>query len=525
MLRRAVAKLQASGSGPLHLLKALEPFTPVVAQQLCQAYRRRHIGLSLPLSRQAESLADSLVDLHRTMAGIYEGIYARLAEDGLLDDILLPPALKAAYRAQYHLTQALLLTYESYRAEPAGIWKELHGIHQQARAAGIESQPLPNTAALTIEHGYKHALLLGLSNPYHLPFGAIYKIDRALPAWSRTVTLADRLPHRAGRCVFLIDAAVDIPAVPLLSDCARPKFGDHLFIETMRLAAELQRQVDGAAQEPAEDGGTDIQRLSKIEAVKTLRLLIRRWGSHQIRTAQRSVRHGPCDLAVGTVSVTQALQEPLGEAVEEPTAIILSQDVEHTGFSQHLARHRNVIHVSPDWQIRDSSAQGFRLTFTSSHESRIQVNELVAVKPRYSEEAWLTGLVQWARVDGSKTLEIGVRALARDARPVSVTAYHTWKEARPVSFLALLLPPGGECADAESIIIPRTELFDPALGVLSCVDQHEWMVKLKGLVSAAPSFYWYEIASRTPAAAPAWPGGEPVSARAPVNLAAVGEPY
>lgn len=505
LLRAAVSKLEGGGIEPMRLLKALDPFSEIIVQQLCQAYRSRYIGMSLPLSKEAESLADTLIDLHRAIAGTYKAIFGQITDDELLDNAMVESALQAAHGAQYHLMQALLLAYESYRAEPSGIWREIHGIYQHARSSGIENNPVPDANKLTLKKAYKHALLLGLSNPYHFPFRVIHKINRMLPVWVEKVKLSARLPSSANRCVFLVDAMLDIPAVPLLSNSAIPRFGDHLFLETIDLAGDLRRQMRMLVNEAAQDECLNIDRVAKIEGLKTLRLLVKRWASHHIRSSKRTMRHTDCDLAIGTISVTQAIKDHfMRKDIEAPTDIILSEDIEQTGFSQQLARHRNVIHVSSDWQIRDSSAHGFRLTFSSSQESKIQVNELVAVKPREGDQRWLTGLVQWARVGGNRTLEIGVRTLARDARPVSVTSYATWKEAKAVYILALLLP--GTDKSSESMIIPRTELFDPGLTVVNYIDDGEWTMKLNRLISAAPSFYWYQIESRIPDTGDSWSG-------------------
>ncbi len=494
LLRSTINKLETTRIEPAHQLEITDRLGRIMIQQLGPAYRNRYPKNSLSQSRDPESLVDSLIDLHREIARQYRITFRLLAGDTPLDEDAIAPRLKAAYGALVHHKQALLIAYENYRMEPEGIWREIHNTYQQIRTSDLEYIRVPGTADLTIEKVYKHTVLLGLSNPFHLPFRAINKIDKTLSVWLKKATLSDRLTSVRNRCVFLIDALLDAPAIPLLSDTGIPRFREYLFLETFNLALDLRRRLGSLADDTSQHSGISIEQLAKLEEVKTLRLLVKRWGSHKIRSSKRTAHHARCDLAIGTLSVTHAIRTVADNVRREPTDIVLSEDIEQTGFSQRMARHRNVFQVSGDWQIRDSGDHGFRLTFASSQESRIQVNELVAVKPRDGSQDWLTGFVQWARIDGNRVLEIGVRTLSPDARPVSIHSYTTWKGAKGVSFLALLLP--ATTASPESIIIPATELYDADIDVVGCSDNGAWTIRLKRMISAEPSFYWYEIESR-----------------------------
>lgn len=502
LLRSALSRLKGTESDPASLLKELEPFRETIVPQLCRGYHDRYVGNALPLSVEAALLADALIDLHRAMARTYRCIFEKVVAGGLAEDAKLAPALSAAFGAQHHLKQGLLIAYESYRAEPVGIWGQIHGIHQLACAHDIDRIPVNGGRRTTLTKTYKHALLLGLSNPYHLPPRIISKIDALLPSWLERAKLSARLPSRNDRCVFLVDAALDRPAIPLLSNSAIPRFGDHLYLETSYLAQDLRQQMREVDNKETPGGGGDRLAL-QMEELKTLRPLIKRWRSHQIRSTTRETQTTDCQLAIGTNSVTRAISDPVMlSRIEDPVEIVLSGESVNGRGPSSSERYNNVLHISSDCQIRDSSPRGFRLAFGSAQGAKIRVNELVAVKPRDGKQRWLTGLVRWAKVSADKNLEIGVRRLAHDARPVSISSYATWGESRDIYVLALLLP--GDNGSEGSLIIPKSDFFDPELAVVKCLDRGEWSIRLGKAISIEPSFYWYQVDSRAPSDDMTW---------------------
>lgn len=135
----------------------------------------------------------------------------------------LVPGLRADLRqratlgALSHLAEVANCAYRAYLPVPPGLWRHIHGLF--AASGDHPGEPL--------RQAYRDVLLVGLSNPYALPPGAIDLVAGVVRHYGRCAVLG----APGG---FRIDPAADTPATTAPVPVAR-------CLETRALVAELVR--------------------------------------------------------------------------------------------------------------------------------------------------------------------------------------------------------------------------------------------------------------------------------------------
>ena len=183
---------------------------------------KHRMGLSLPLPQAALRVTNALRQLYQEFALGYQiavnEITAR--NDLKVDDPMTMTLAKAMYGVTYCLNQVLRCAYESYRLVPLGTWKQLHKVFQLARTCGVDTEEFVGVdgRAVSIAREYKRALLLGLSEPYQLPFRRVNTIFHCLNQWAAHARLLYAIDKDSGpECLFIVDTDSDHPAIPCLS--------------------------------------------------------------------------------------------------------------------------------------------------------------------------------------------------------------------------------------------------------------------------------------------------------------------
>jgi hypothetical protein len=490
----AVYELQKLHMDPLLLLDVLDDHDRMINVSLSKRVQERRLGLSLPPSQEDMKLSGLCIELHTHMAIGYKSAIPDLG-NGEHQRRAAGQFLRAACGAMAHLKLALLSAYESYRVEPKGIWNAIHRIY--ARACQLDLQDACPSHAdedrddLNICRRYKHVLLLGLSNPYQLPFRVIYTVDKALQEWTSQAQLSVSPIPGNNRCRFLIDPNIDRPGIPLLSHRGMDGAAEHWILDTTDVANSLKDEMKLLI----DDFATPKRRLdsfNQFAEMEMLRALIGRWNSHRVRGSERKKCSGYCDLAIGMNSVNYVVKGLSSyEVYNELAQINVDDNVIRGSFGGQQAKQRADVRLSDSWQIADISETGFRLVLPSSGQAQVQMNELIAARPRDLSLGWLTGLIQWARYNEDESLEIGARTLSTDARPVSVSVFALADEASRNYTPGLFLPP--DDAEDPMIIIPAGLYHPNRVFSVRFEDDEEQTVSVNRLIMSTRAFDWFEI--------------------------------
>jgi cyclic-di-GMP-binding protein len=121
------------------------------------------------------------------------------------------------------LSHALIFSYLEYAPTPKNVWKEINFIYDFAESLSLESSiiKLPDNFAAhnkitTIAKAYKRIILASMSDPHHLPYGAIWEIYEQLANWVDNIALTKFTTPTETSSRFVIKLDSDSQPIPII---------------------------------------------------------------------------------------------------------------------------------------------------------------------------------------------------------------------------------------------------------------------------------------------------------------------
>ena len=380
-------------------------------RQISLELKKQYLGLPLPLSEKHKATAEQNFRLHAEMAYGYKRIASNVeAGTGLRPN----EASLAIHRAIRYLTETLAVCYETYSPLPPGAWQEIHALFRHAESLGSEEKPLSDslnttTPSTSIGHAYKQALLLDLSDPYHLPARLIERIYRYLDRWAGNAVIAPFAAASESACLFVIDQDSDRSGMAYTSDIAIERPEQHRLLNTVELARIVHAHWTAAQEGRAIDPEGLEEHFFANDAQELLQRLIHAWGLIPKRTFRRDTQSdGKMDVIVGLDAIHRRLhgrekviEEP--RVPEEPAPYAEPQDLEPA-----------------TWEVQDESAGGFALAQRGEIRTRVGVGSLVGNRRSGASGAWAVGAIRWVKSAGPSEVQIGLERLAPNAEPAAI---------------------------------------------------------------------------------------------------------
>lgn len=427
-------------------------------QQIALELQKQFIGLPLPLPERARRMAEQTLQFQRELAYGYKQVVLA-HRDGTPSRDRRATALQRAVR---HLTEVLVASYLSYSPTPSGTWKEIHGLFVHAEdldlvRAEIHDPLNARGAKGSIVDAYKHALLLDLCDPYHLPSRMVAHIDRYLEGHAALAELAPASGHVESMCQFLVDTESDRAGV---ANTGQPvELNDHLrLLNTVELARTLHVQLTTLQTGvPPSTLGLPDELLADGEEM--LRRLVHVWGVNPKRVFRRNARPNlGIEVVIGTDAINYWLN---GGRRFLPSAAFVGPHPQRTcvgTFGKKQLEAENADHEYSAWQVQDESAGGMSLIKTGLVRRPVRVGDLLAT--RFGEgQPWSICVVRWVRSPNPSRVEIGTQRMAPGARPVLVKTVSGDK--KESDFLpALLLPEIPMLKQPQTLVTPRN-VFKP----------------------------------------------------------------
>jgi hypothetical protein len=180
-------------------------------------------------------------------------------------------------------------------------------------------------------------------------------------------------------------------------------------------------------------------------SAELLNRLIRSWGIAPKRSFSRNDKDATLEVVIGLSGLHQALATELGDesqlrdkaqyqsknvvAVSQPTSRdiwnIFSKDSLGQQYQNYQQTQQQPEPASPlksvprqYWHIRNESAGGYRLAIEKSGDTRVQVGELLGLRPSHNDAMCEAGVIRWMRQPADGGLELGVQILAPQVVPV-----------------------------------------------------------------------------------------------------------
>ncbi|MHB8534430.1 MAG: hypothetical protein ACYDBW_03180 [Sulfuricaulis sp.] len=425
-------------------LQLLELFRYPV-NQISLELTHQYIGLPQPLSEKHKTIAEQNSQLQMEMAHGYKHIVLEAqtqAADRGQPAVNLALAVQRAIR---HLTGVLAVAYQSYSPWPAGTWKDIHALYTHAAGlgilqAGVEDPLIKAVAQSSVDHAYKQALLLGLSDPYHLPPRMIDRIHHYLDRWAPLAQLTEVTQAYNPVCQFLIDPESDRAGIANAIGTAPEKIRHCRLLHTVELArqthAQLALLMEG--QMPSPDGLKE--KFFVENGQDLLKRLINAWGVNPQRTFRRSHRtEQQAEMAVNLDAINFwinggkqfVVSSTFVGPVPQRTLIGLEQN--------KLTNIPLPAREFSTWNVNDESAGGLSLSKTGSAGPQIRVGDLVVTRTPGEGNPWSIGVIRWVKSTDAANIEIGIQRLAPTAQPVVIKTIT--EDNRESDFLpALLLP-------------------------------------------------------------------------------------
>ena len=449
----------------LALLELLRhPIRLIVAE-----LEKQFVGPPLPLNEKQKTVAEQCRQFYLEMAIGYKRflVDAELPDRGRGRDRFLKSAALATQRALRYLTGALLVSYQGYSPYPLGTWQEIHALYRHAESLDIlnilvENQDNRLIPESGVAHAYKQALLLDLSDPYHLPVMMIGRIHQYLDRWA---DLAQVLPP-AGRldpaCQFLIDQDVDRSGIIYTPDARIERPEHYRLLNTIELARQIHTHLTTLHTEPEalkQELSGELAG-SMDDANLLLMRLIQSFGLHPRRNFRRSTRAGTekIEIALGLNAVNYWVNG--GSAFVVSSTFVGPMPVR--GQISAAKQRKPEVHVSDheisSWDVIDESAGGLALGKKGHIVARVRVGELTAARSA-GDRPWRIGVIRWVKSSSSSEVEFGVQWIAAHATAVVVKVVSD--EGKESDFLpAIMLPKMEALKQAETLVTARG-IFKP----------------------------------------------------------------
>lgn len=468
--------------------------------RLCLGFASRlRARLSRQLTPPSESVPVEQIRLSRRCAGAYRlmsDCFRTIAEDiAAQESGPLSDANRLSHACYWGITclgEYLVIRCECYLKAGAGIWLDIHKLHDLAASEGVDRLPLGRKPEQlrTVDGAYKKLLLLGLSDPFQQPFRSLGRLYDKLDQWA-PLTYLTSTSRPSTRCLFVVDPRLDRPASPALSQAdLRPELNQRWLV-TKGLVTRLKQEYDAAVNRsdgPMTRRGPDVVELDSVEF---LRRMIVRWGIHPVRIDTRRRTARSCDLVAGLKTVCIALNRftPLNlHAVESET--------KHSGkmfgtVDDDRGGHVDDARILSGWEIEDESDNGVKLVCRRPESCGVEVDDVVAVRPAQARH-WSVGIVHWVQADDSGDLSLGLRLVKHSVRPVMIDALRAGPDVARSE--ALLFADKSDEGMRRFLICPPSVYFpDGAYLVRRPGGRGEFGIQAADMLLASRSFVWFEV--------------------------------
>lgn len=426
----ALNRTELDGTQRLQLLELYR----VPIKQVTQALQRQYIGRPLPLHERNKVAAEQSRQLQVEIAYGYKRIVLNASQphDSQSQHKLGTESLATAIqRAIRYLTEVIVKSYQSYTFYPEGTWREIHHLYTHAEGMGIVDTRVDDLLNQTVRnsaigHAYKQALLVELSDPYHLPGRMIEKIQRYLDRWASLVHLRSATTTYDPKCQFLIDQQSDRGGEVYTGDAEIRNPAQYRLLNTIELAQVIHQQLSairkghqpdpkGLEEDFFVQGGEDM-----------LRRLINAWGINPKRHFPRKMvgDGNDMDVAIGIAAINYCINGGKKFVLSSDNNELESSEITISSSKQQSLSFDESIQPSyTSWKLRDESASGIALAKHGVESEHVRVGDLVAARPSGEDDPWGIAVIRWMKNTRPVDMEIGMKRLAPTADPVAIKVF------------------------------------------------------------------------------------------------------
>ncbi len=401
-MRSLVSKLQAIESKPEKRL-ATADVVYAKCSDLVRTEGQRFIGLTLPLSTRDQATVANFMRALATLDTTYAACFTaltdknRAGEEGLRD--LVGRTLMGQIQCSL---DAVLLCAAAYMTWPTGIWRTLHRVYRHAKQLKLTEWSNPkDPRALTIADRYALALMIGLSDPYKMPFRGIFTGTEMLLTQRASVSIGPVTSSNIDQVLFEIDPRDDRPGkrLPKVDIPGLSNKTDVLDLSKLLLI------LGGGQKLPEIDISEDILGATDntVFLLKSVREHLKlTLGVKTSRAVERTDDDGEYEIVTGFDELQLVARGGVAQQAESGLASELwldgaAPDTPVDAPSGHLMS-----------QGVDISANGIRVELKGGNHRNIRTSDLIAVRRTGHGGSWSCGVVRWNQVLNKGEVQIGV---------------------------------------------------------------------------------------------------------------------
>ena len=445
---------------PAQRLELLELYREPV-HRIVEQLQKQYVGLPLPLPAKHKGAAEQHRHFQLELAYGYKYLVLAWLGRAKAGD----QAALALHRAVRHLRDVLLACYLSYSPQPLNLWREVHSLYVEAKRLGIAGRavadPLARARDSTIADAYKHALLLDLADPYHLPSRMALRIDSYLEGFAHLASLHRGFERVEPNCHFLIDFAADQAGVLYSKDTVLGRTERFGLLNTVELARQVHQQLTelrrgrrpAAEALPADffDEGSE----------EMLLRLINVWGLNPKRTFRRTrTPNEQVCVAIGLEEINYWLNggRRLVISAERMGPFPHTVDINVFALGRDSGAGARAAPPAGSWKVQDESAGGMALRRSGIIRRRVKVGDLIATSVA-PDEGWSIGVVRWVKSPNASEVEIGTQRLAPSAIPVVVKVMS--ERGKESDYMPSLLLPAVPAQNEPPTLVAPRHVFRP----------------------------------------------------------------
>lgn len=535
---------------------AMELVLPLV-EELAPAVRREYTDAQIPLTDRKKQRSVLMQKLWTEAAHGYKSIIMEmlLTAKAITNphEILIP----SVYRAIGALCEELLETYLTFAPPAPSTWLELNQLYQFALTHSLADTPVvkanrKDNRETTINQAYRQALLLHLSDPYHLLPGEAIKLFDELLAWTDLCELATITNAAPPIGMHFVDTAADSGPLFATPEQHKRVIANGLVVKTDKLYAAVKQKLD--SQTDFKPGTTKQTTLGERLLRERYLRLARAWTPRKERKTPRQPQQQQIMLASGMnacylhAAGGRAFQPEKDESrIQEATQHqamlddleVLSDDdapwLDESKLadiasdagparSAHFEGHAPQGQTS-DWSnliysgseaarlndldiakldqtsalctALDASDNGVSVSYSlSAAKMQARVGDLITLRELGSSESaasstWRIGAIRWLRCNDDRDVELGIELIADDGLPVGTRALEG--VGRGTDYFRGLIIPKRHPKGGQTTILTLPSVYDVGTVLLVNTSNELLKVRLLHLVESTSSFARYDF--------------------------------
>ena len=412
-LADGIAALNSIKSAEDARLKLLDLYR-ATARTLLPSLQQQYVNKPLPLQEKSKQAAAIARDVMTELANGYKlALLEMIGRRNLFGANKQAPL--AIARAMESLGATLEISYETYHPPASGVWTELYQLYWYAARQQLHEQPLTENDKNSVNHVFKHVLLLALVDPYRLQQGQLAEVKAYLARFGHQAMLQPLGKAENNHGLFLARLDEDKPPKALAHHSGVTDARTDIILNTIPLARTLHQHVQGL------DAGTPLKQLGLSEAAKQpayremLKRLIKQWGIAPKRVFNRTSAQADLFICNGISSLHQALSQgalpDMSDTAEARIKLQVSDAMQSVGSFQ--------TYNCTNWQVVNESAGGLALAKDPGSASKIKVGDIIGLGSG-NQSGLGVAIVRWMQSTNENNLELGAQMLAPQTEAIVI---------------------------------------------------------------------------------------------------------